>query len=293
MNARAPPRDAGGVRGAHDGQMSVDHETMRNEIDRLRRFFPVRGDDPRLDHVAYALEDLPEKVRAQARMIMAVPPGGSFAKKVVEVTIDAAADLYGTLEKVKRLHFLSQYPVTPYTYLIDDHVSRGSRPSQAKLAALARDAYTATVNLCAEMEGGDAPQISRAGLAASLNTHHIPITDGTTPRLGQVTDLLGILAGPGAGRAYLHCEAGRARTGVMTACYRMAVMGWRPRDALMEARNFGCSIPDQLHFIEEFGAKLAQGDLETTGYPRQPLGSHAPTAAERSATRATAAADGG
>jgi protein tyrosine/serine phosphatase len=183
--------------------------------------------------------------------------------------------------------------VIPYTYPIDGHLSRGSRPSQAKLALLARESYAATVNLCAEMDGGDAPQINNAGLAASLKAHHIPITDGTPPRLDQVVELLQFLAVPETGRAYLHCEAGRARTEVMTACYRMAFLGWSPRDALMEARNFGCSIPDQVDFIQDFGAKLAQGDLETIGYPRQPLGSQAPTAAERSATRATAAADGG
>jgi protein tyrosine phosphatase (PTP) superfamily phosphohydrolase (DUF442 family) len=266
---------------------------MRDEIDRLRQFFHPSGDDRHLDHVAYAFEDLPEDAREQARMIMEVPAGGSFAKRVIEVTTDAAADLYGSLEKVKLLHFLSQYPVTPYTYPIDDHLARGSRPSQAKLARLARESYAATVNLCAEMDGGDAPQISKAGLAASLQTHHIPITDGTPPRLDQVIELLRLLADPEAGRTYLHCEAGQARTGVMTACYRMAVMGWGPEDALLEARNFGCSIPDQLDFIQEFGEKLAQGDRTIAGYPRRPLGSHRLTALERGATIAKAAAAGG
>ena len=273
--------------------MPVDHQTMRDEIDRLQQLFRLSRADRYVDHAAYAFEDLPGDVREQARMILDVPAGGSFAKRVIEVTTDAVADLYGSLEKVKLLHFLSQYPVIPYTYPIDGHLSRGSRPSQAKLALLARESYAATVNLCAEMDGGDAPQINNAGLAASLKTHHIPITDLTPPRLDQVIELLQLLADPETGRTYLHCEAGRARTGVMIACYRMAVMGWSSPDALMEARNFGCSIPDQVDFIQDFGAKLAHSDLETIGYPRQPLGSHAPTAAERSATRATAAADGG
>lgn len=273
--------------------MSVNHQTMRDEIDRLHQFFHRSGDDRHLDHVAYALEDIPADAREQARMILHVPAGGSFAKRVIEVTTDAAADVYGSLEKVKVLHFLSQYPVIPYTYPLDAHLSRGSRPSQAKLSLLARESYAATVDLCAEMDGGDAPQINKAGLAASLKTHHIPITDGTAPRLDQVIELLQLLASPETGRIYLHCEAGQARTGVMTACYRMAVMGWSPQDALLEARNFGCSIPDQLAFIQDFGEKLAQGDPGLIGYPRQPLGSHALTASEQSATIATAAADGG
>ena len=54
---------------------------------------------------------------------------------------------------------------------IDQRLSRGSRPSPAKLATLAGQSYTATINLCAEMNGGDAPQIGKAGLTDSLKTH--------------------------------------------------------------------------------------------------------------------------
>ena len=268
--------------------MPVDHEAMREEIDRLRQFLPARGDDPYLDRVVYAFEDLPENARDQARMIMEVPAGGSLAKKVVEVSANAAADLYGSLEKVKLLHFLSHYPVKPYTYRVDDRLFRGSRPNQAKLATLVRDSYTATINLCAEMEGGDGPRIHKAGLAACLKDHWIPITDMTRPATADVTKYLGLLTEPEAGRFYLHCEAGKNRTGVMTACYRMAVMGWSPRDAQLEAENFGCAVPDQISFIQYFGGKLAQQDPGLAPYPLKPLGSHALTAPERNATTATA-----
>jgi hypothetical protein len=61
--------------------------------------------------------------------------------------------------------------VTPYTYPVDQRLSRGSRPSPVKLVTLAGQSYTATINLCDEMSGGDAPQIGKAGLTASLKTH--------------------------------------------------------------------------------------------------------------------------
>jgi len=69
-------------------------------------------------------------------------------------------------------------------------------------------------------------------------------------------------------------------------------MGWSPKDAQLEARNFVCSIPDQMDFIQDFGEKLAQDDPELIGYPRQPLGSHNMTAPEQGATIATVAAGG-
>ena len=270
--------------------MNVTHKTMRGEIDRLEQFFQTGENHPDLEHVARALEDLPEDAREQARVIMDVPEGTAFAMRVVDVITDAAADLYGILEQVKCLHFLSQYPVESYTYVMSSSLARGSRPSRAKLAALASGGYKATVNLCAEMTDGDVQQIEMADLADSLSTYHIPITDGTPPRLDQVIELLRLLADPRTGRVYLHCEAGKARTGVMAACYRMAVMGWGPVAALLEARNFGCSIPDQLDFIQDFGELLAKGDPTVAGYPREPLGSHRLTAAERDATIAAAAA---
>src|SRR5260221_4025307 len=84
--------------------------------------------------------------------------------------------------------------------------------------------YKATVNLCAEMADGDVQLIEMTGLADLLITYQIPITDGTPPRPLQVIELLPLLADPKTGRIYLHYEAGKARTGVMAAIYRMAAI---------------------------------------------------------------------
>ena len=139
-------------------------------------------------------------------------------------------------------------------------MSRGERPGPPKLIDLCRrQGLQATVNLCAEMTAGDALIIGKAGLASELRTYHIPIVDMEAPKLAQVLELLDLLTGPGAPLTYVHCEAGKCRTGVMTACYRMAVMGWTAIDAVTEARNFGCVIPGQLAFIRMFGARLAEG----------------------------------
>jgi hypothetical protein len=213
-------------------------------------------------------------------------------RRVVDDCETFALDTFGTLEEAPLLHFLSRYPVTPYTYPVSAVVSRGQRPDAAKLAGLAARGYHATVNLCAEMDGGDAPGLVAAGLAAVLRTSHVPIIDMETPTLPQLIELLDLLSGPGAALTYVHCEAGKGRTGVVIACYRMAVMGWDAADSLVEAANFGCTPPGQLAFIREFGDTLANGLLGAAvgRYPLLPLGSVRATLEQLTATVRTAAA---
>jgi DSP-PTPase phosphatase fused to NAD+ Kinase len=242
----------------------------------------------------HALEDLPDEVRDQAAQIAGTQRGLSLRQRVEDDCATAVLDGFGTLEQAPLLHFLSRYPVTAYTYRVSAEVSRGQRPDAAKLAVLSASGHGATINLCAEMDGGDAPAIVAAGLGAVLRTHHVPVTDMEPPTVQQLTVILDLLAVPGAEPTYVHCEAGKGRTGVVIACYRMAVMGWDAADALVEAANFGCSTPGQLAFIRGFGDTLAGGLLGAAvgRYPLLPLGAVRATPEQLLATvRSVAAAE--
>jgi hypothetical protein len=241
-------------------------------------------------HFAHALEDLPDEVRQQAAEIAATQPGISLRQRVLDEIETAGLDLYGALEQAPLLHFLARYPVTPYTYQLTALVARGHRPDAAKLADLATRQYRGTVNLCAEMDDGDRSAIAEAGLTGVLRTRHVPVTDMEPPTIAQVTEVLDLLSQPDAGLTYVHCEAGKARTGVVIACYRMAVLGWSAADALTEAVNFGCSVPGQQAFIREFGELLLAGGPAAGRYPLLPPGSVKPTLALLAATLASVAA---
>jgi hypothetical protein len=238
---------------------------------------------------AHAFEDLPAEARLQAAEIASTQPGISLRRRIIEELETFGLDSYGTLEECRLLRFLSRYPVTAYTYPVSPRVWRGERPNAAKLAELAGgDQVRATINLCAEMPEGDAPAIAVAGLAGRLRTTHIPITDMESPTVAQLTELMDLLSGPDGERTYVHCEAGRGRTGVAIACYRMAVTGWGVADALTEAVNFGCIVPGQQAFIREFGETLRDASLAGR-YPLLPFGSVSATPAQLSAALHAAA----
>jgi hypothetical protein len=99
----------------------------------------------------------------------------------------------------------------------------------------------------------------------------------------------GHLPAPDAVPTCVHCEAGKARTGVAIARYRMAVMSWSAAGALAEALNFGCVVPGQLAFISEFGDLLLMGPVAGR-YPLLPPGSVRATLAQLTTTLAAAAA---
>ena len=197
-------------------------DDLGRKLDALHATFGDHG-------VPRALEDLPADSWDKLPGLASAPEKHPLWQRILDELADVGLDSYGDLETVPLLHFLSQYPVTAYTYPVTPELSRGERPSLAKLRDLAGQGYRRTVNLCAETIGGDTPLITRAGLAGQaglatgaglagwLDTVHLPIVDMHNPTLAQAVQLLDLLTAPGAPRTYLHCEAGTCRTGVLVA----------------------------------------------------------------------------
>jgi len=134
------------------------------------------------------------------------------------------------------------YPITPYTAVVDSgHLMRGSWPTAAELSVLRGMGCSTVVNLCEE-RSQDA-DVKSAGMAPV----NIPIVDNTIPTTDQVSQFLATVANDGL--TYVHCEAGKGRTGCMVAAYRVLVQKWAPKDALAEAESYGQGIPRQEDFI--------------------------------------------
>lgn len=154
-----------------------------------------------------------------------------------------------------------RYGVKDYLFRVSPGLARGSR-LDGDLAPLKADGFRAVVNLCAENDVDAAP-----AREAGMNHLRVPIFDNTAPTQAQMKGFLDFVTLPENQPAYVHCQAGKGRTGVAVACYRMAVEGWPLEKALAEAKDFGLAIPEQIDFLEGFARDLAAGAI--AGYPRK------------------------
>lgn len=165
--------------------------------------------------------------------------------------INAAGILVGYAEMLGL-----KYPVKAYRFQVSDRLWRGSRLDAKAIADLANENFKMIVNLCAENDADTKP-----ASYAKITAVHIGIMDNQPPKFEQVMQFLNLIMNDYNYPAYIHCEAGIGRTGEMVACYRMAVQGWKPEDALAEAVKFGLAMPNQKDFILDFGKRVANGEV--------------------------------
>ena len=61
---------------------------------------------------------------------------------------------------------------------------------------------------------------------------------------------------------YVHCEAGKGRTGCAVACYRMAIQNWTAEQAIEDGKKFGLQLESQISWLRDaFYLDLEEGKL--------------------------------
>jgi protein-tyrosine phosphatase len=213
--------------------------------------------------VKTGLKAFKEHVKSDAKEIVKDFKDGSWKTSNSDLVKDLknAASTFGAeLIGVAELKGM-RYSVAPYQSKVSNGLTRGSRlEGQQEFANLKQQGFKSTVDLT--LEGtGDADLAPKVG----LNTFSPKILDNSAPSQKQIVDVLNFVTKPENSPAFIHCQAGKGRTGVAVAAYRMAVEGWSSKDALAEGAKFGMSLPDQVAFIEQFGKDLKAGKIE--GYP--------------------------
>ena len=152
-----------------------------------------------------------------------------------------------------------RYPVTAYHFKVSEGLTRGSRLDEAGLADLAKQGFKGVVNLCREYDDSDKVR------AAGMTPLHLSILDNSAPPEALMKEFLDFVSDPAHQQCYVHCEAGKGRTGVAVACYRMGIESWSIDDALADGKKFGLQLQNQIDFLRRFYRDLHSGRI--AGYP--------------------------
>jgi len=216
--------------------------------------------------IAKALDKFGDDVEADAKELMKdIKTGGwtPAARKELVKDLKNAVSTFGAEAVGVAGVFGLRYPVSAYEFKVSDGLTRGSRIDDPKgYTKLKQQGFKGIVDLT--LEGTND---AKGGKAAGLNTLNVEILDNSAPTNAQMKKFLDFVTNPKNSPAYVHCEAGKGRTGVAVAVYRMAVDGWPPEKAIAEAKHFGLSLPDQLDYLQQFGADLGAGKIQ--GYPKK------------------------
>ncbi len=116
-------------------------------------------------------------------------------------------------------------------------LARGGDPSESGLTYLRQRGYKTIVSFLADQS--ESAFVVRSG----MKYIHIPIRSGPfscpTPSDEQVRQFLSAVTDTTLYPMFIHCHAGKDRTGAMSAIYRMEACGWTNDEAVEEMKAFG------------------------------------------------------
>jgi protein tyrosine phosphatase (PTP) superfamily phosphohydrolase (DUF442 family) len=116
-------------------------------------------------------------------------------------------------------------------------LTRGGEPSAADLRYLRAQGYKTIVSFL------DNKAESALVVESGMKYVNIPMHSGPfsadPPTDEQVRQFLAVAKDSTQFPMFIHCHAGKDRTGAMSAIYRMEVCGWTSDEAIQEMRAFG------------------------------------------------------
>ncbi len=123
--------------------------------------------------------------------------------------------------------------------VVPEQIYRGAQPRETEYDVLKRDLHIRTIlKLNADDDSSEAKKCAEYGIVL----YSIPFAAST---IGDATSCDGIrkayavLTDPAAQPIYVHCQAGRDRTGLLVGLYRIREQGWPIERVLAELRQHG------------------------------------------------------
>jgi protein tyrosine/serine phosphatase len=140
---------------------------------------------------------------------------------------------------------------------IDDHYYRGAQPKNHDYQDLATFGIRSVITLTSDdTDPNEKTIVEKTG----MKYYQIPMDSKIPPTPSQLAEFLRIVNDGDNQPVYVHCVAGKHRTGVMTAAYRLSHYGWTADQAYEEMKQykFGLAMfhPKLKTFVYEYYKKL-------------------------------------
>jgi protein tyrosine phosphatase (PTP) superfamily phosphohydrolase (DUF442 family) len=139
---------------------------------------------------------------------------------------------------------------------VDVHLLRGAEPTATAIQTLKEMGVTTIINLT--QPGSRLEREQSEAVKNGISHTNAPMQPYGRPALEQVNAVLSVITNA-PGKVFVHCQAGKDRTGTIVACYRIAQNGWTTEQALLEADKFHMArnAVELREFVTEFGKARA------------------------------------
>lgn len=117
---------------------------------------------------------------------------------------------------------------------MDDRFYRGGQPEQDDYAALAALGVKTVIDLRNDPTDYEKPAVEGLG----MKYVNIPMSGWKYPKDKDVAAFMALMSDPETGTVYVHCKAGKHRTGLVGAVYRFNEYGWNYDQAYKEMKDY-------------------------------------------------------
>jgi protein tyrosine/serine phosphatase len=118
---------------------------------------------------------------------------------------------------------------------IDENYYRGGQPKANEFSALKELGIRTVIDLRKDALPREIAWVQSTG----MKYFNIPLSTSRPATKEQTDKFLKLVSEPEHWPVYVHCAAGRHRTGAMTAIYRIASYSWTPDMAYNEMKRYG------------------------------------------------------
>jgi tyrosine-protein phosphatase SIW14 len=120
---------------------------------------------------------------------------------------------------------------------MDEHLYRGAQPEPGDYPALKALGVTTIIDLRNDPTDYEKKEAEALG----MKYVNIPMSGWKYAKDPQVEGFMKLMNDPATGVVYVHCKAGRHRTGLVGAIYRLEKYGWDYDKAYKEMKNYNYS----------------------------------------------------